>query len=156
LSTAATRIAIEIAEQVGLVGILAVELFESGGRLLINEIATRPHNSGHYSIEAITTSQFEQHLRAIADLPLGSTGRCADTAVTVNILGGSDGVDPRDRLAMALAVPGVRVHLYGKEARPGRKLGHVTALGDSVEECASRAWTAVEGLTNEPKPEGIR
>ena len=156
LSTAAARIAIAIAEQVGLVGILAVELFESGGRLLINEIATRPHNSGHYSIEAMTTSQFEQHLRAIADLPLGTTERCADTAVTVNILGGSDGVDPRDRLATALAIPGVRVHLYGKEARPGRKLGHVTTLGDSIEECANRAWTAVEGLTNEPKPEGIR
>ena len=156
LSTAAARIAIEIAEQVGLVGILAVELFDSGGRLLINEIATRPHNSGHYSIEAMATSQFEQHLRAIADLPLGTTERCADTAVTVNILGGSDGVDPRDRLATALAIPGVRVHLYGKEARPGRKLGHVTTLGDSIEECANRAWTAVEGLTNEPKPEGIR
>ena len=76
--------------------------------------------------------------------------------MTVNILGGSDGVDPRDRLASALAVPGVRVHLYGKEARHGRKLGHVTALGSSVEECANRAWTAVEGLTNEPKPEGMR
>jgi 5-(carboxyamino)imidazole ribonucleotide synthase len=156
LSIAATQIAVAIAEQVGLIGVLAVELFESGGRLLINEIATRPHNSGHYSIEAITTSQFEQHLRAIADLPLGSTACTAEAAVTVNILGRSDGVDPRDRLASALAVPGVRVHLYGKEARHGRKLGHVTALGSSVEECANRAWTAVEGLTNEPKPEGIR
>ncbi len=156
LSTAATAIAIAIAERVGLIGILAVELFESNGRLLINEIATRPHNSGHYSIEAISTSQFEQHLRAIADLPLGSTARCVEAAVTINVLGGSDGVDPRVRLAPALAVPGVRVHLYGKEARPGRKLGHVTALGSTVEECATRAWTAVEGLTNEPKPEGMR
>jgi 5-(carboxyamino)imidazole ribonucleotide synthase len=153
LAIAATEIAVEVAELVGLIGILAVELFESNGRLLINEIATRPHNSGHYSIEAITTSQFEQHLRAILELPLGSTERCAEVAVTVNVLGGSDRVDPRERLATAMAVPGAHVHLYGKEARPGRKLGHVTTVGTSVEECADRAWAAVEALTNEPRPE---
>jgi 5-(carboxyamino)imidazole ribonucleotide synthase len=153
LTIAATGIAVEVAELVSLIGILAVELFESGGRLLVNEIATRPHNSGHYSIEAIATSQFEQHLRAILELPLGSMDRTADVAVTVNVLGGSDGVDPRERLSTALAVPGVHVHLYGKEARPGRKLGHVTTVGTSVEECANRAWAAVEALTNEPRPE---
>jgi 5-(carboxyamino)imidazole ribonucleotide synthase len=153
LTIAATGIAVEVAELVGLIGILAVELFESDDRLLINEIATRPHNSGHYTIEAITTSQFEQHLRAILELPLGSTERATDVAVTVNVLGGSDGIDPRERLSTALAVPGAHVHLYGKEARPGRKLGHVTTIGSSVEECADRAWTAAEALTNEPRPE---
>jgi 5-(carboxyamino)imidazole ribonucleotide synthase len=153
LTTTATEIAVTVAESVGLIGILAVELFESDGRLLINEIATRPHNSGHYTIEAMATSQFEQHLRAILELPLGSTERTVDIAVTVNVLGGSDGVDPRERLAAALAVPGAHVHLYGKEARPGRKLGHVTTVGSSVEECADRAWTAVVALTNEPRPE---
>jgi 5-(carboxyamino)imidazole ribonucleotide synthase len=153
LTAAATEIAVQVAELVGLTGILAVELFESAGRLLINEIATRPHNSGHYTIEAIATSQFEQHLRAILELPLGSTERTTDIAVTVNVLGGSDGVDPRERLASALAVSGAHVHLYGKETRPGRKLGHVTTIGASVVECADRAWAAVEALTNEPRPE---
>jgi 5-(carboxyamino)imidazole ribonucleotide synthase len=153
LKAAATEIAVRVAELVGLTGILAVELFESAGRLLINEIATRPHNSGHYTIEAIATSQFEQHLRAILELPLGSTERTTDIAVTVNVLGGSDGVDPRERLASALAVSGAHVHLYGKETRPGRKLGHVTTVGVAVDECADRAWATVEALTNEPRPE---
>lgn len=155
-STPAADIAVTIAELVGLTGILAVELFEADGQLLINEIATRPHNSGHYSIEAIATSQFEQHLRAILGLPLGSTRLRAKAAVTVNVLGGADGVDPRDRLHAALAMTGVSVHLYGKEPRPGRKLGHVTTIGHSVERCADRAWKAVELLTHEPRPEGVR
>ena len=152
----AAEIAAAIAEAIGLVGVLAVELFESGNRLLINEIATRPHNSGHYSIEAIETSQFEQHLRAILNLPLGSTRLRAKAAVTVNILGGADGSDPRDRLHRALAMTGAHVHLYGKVARPGRKLGHVTTIGTAVDKCADRAWKAVELLTNEPRPEVVR
>jgi 5-(carboxyamino)imidazole ribonucleotide synthase len=126
------------------------------GQLLINEIATRPHNSGHYSIEAVETSQFEQHLRAIMGLPLGSTKLRAKAAVMVNVLGGTNGADPRSHLDQALAMTGVHVHLYGKEARPGRKLGHVTTLGPRVERCADRAWRAVELLTNEPRPEATR
>lgn len=152
----ASEIALAVAEAIDLVGLLAVELFESGDQLLINEIATRPHNSGHYSIEAIETSQFEQHLRAILNLPPGSTRLRSKAAVTVNILGGGDGSDPRERLPRALAMTGVHVHLYGKEARPGRKLGHVTTIGTAVEKCADRAWKAVELLTNEPRPESVR
>jgi 5-(carboxyamino)imidazole ribonucleotide synthase len=151
----AAEFAVVIAELVELTGILAVELFETDGRLLINEIATRPHNSGHYSIEAIATSQFEQHLRAILGLPLGSTKLLAKAATTVNVLGGADGVDPRDRLHAALAMTGVSVHLYGKEPRSGRKLGHVTTIGPAVDKCADRAWKAVELLTQQPRPEGI-
>ena len=151
----AAEFAVAIAELVDLTGILAVELFETGGQLLINEIATRPHNSGHYSIEAIATSQFEQHLRAILGLPLGSTRLLAKAASTVNVLGGADGVDPRDRLPAALAMTGVSVHLYGKEPRSGRKLGHVTTIGPAADKCADRAWKAVELLTQQPRPEGI-
>jgi 5-(carboxyamino)imidazole ribonucleotide synthase len=153
---AAEEIAKAIANQIDLVGVLAVELFEVDGQLLINEIATRPHNSGHYSIEAVETSQFEQHLRAIMGLPLGSTKLRAKAAVMVNVLGGTNGADPRSHLDQALAMTGVHVHLYGKEARPGRKLGHVTTLGPRVERCADRAWRAVELLTNEPRPEATR
>jgi 5-(carboxyamino)imidazole ribonucleotide synthase len=152
----ATEIAVRIAELVDLTGLLAVELFESNGRLLINEIATRPHNTGHYTIEAITTSQFEQHLRAVLKLPLGSTEPIADAAVTVNVLGGADGGDPADRVAAALSVSGAHVHLYGKTQRPGRKLGHVTVLGTAIAECADRAWSAVELLVGEPRPEFAR
>ena len=155
-TSGAADIAAEIANRIQLTGILAVELFESNGQLMINEIATRPHNSGHYSIEAVATSQFEQHLRAILGLPLGSTKLLAKAAVTVNVLGGTDAVDPRERLLGALAMTGVNVHLYGKAARPGRKLGHVTVIGPAVERCADRAWKAVELLTNEPRPEGVR
>jgi 5-(carboxyamino)imidazole ribonucleotide synthase len=151
----AAEIAVAIAELVGLTGILAVELFESNGQFLVNEIATRPHNSGHYSIEAIATSQFEQHLRAILGLPLGSTKVLAKAAVTVNVLGGADGVDPGERLHSALAMTGVSVHLYGKEPRPGRKLGHVTTTGQALDRCADRAWKAVELLTHERRPEGV-
>jgi 5-(carboxyamino)imidazole ribonucleotide synthase len=152
----ASDLAAPIADAIGLSGIMAVELFEAGDRLMINEIATRPHNSGHYTIEAVATSQFEQHLRAILGLTLGSTKLLAKAAVTVNILGGSDGTDPRDRLHAAIAMTGVSVHLYGKEARPGRKLGHVTVTGHAVDRCADRAWKAVEILTNERRPEAMR
>ena len=148
--------AVAIAELIGLTGIMAVELFESGGRLLINEIATRPHNSGHYTIEAVTTSQFEQHLRAILGLPawIDETAR----------QGGGDRQRPRWRGRLeparapppALAMTGVSVHLYGKEPRPGRKLGHVTVIGTATDRCADRAWKAVELLTNEPRPEALR
>jgi 5-(carboxyamino)imidazole ribonucleotide synthase len=143
------------ADVVGLTGVMAIELFESGSELLINEIATRPHNSGHHTIEAVATSQFEQHLRAILNLAPGSIEPRTRAAVTVNVLGGSDGMDPRERLAL-LESGDVHVHLYGKAARHGRKLGHVTVFGADVDECAERAWRAVETLTNEQRPEQLR
>jgi len=142
LTHEAAAIALRIAESIGLVGILAVELFVSEGRLIINEIATRPHNSGHYSIEGCVTSQFEQHLRAVLDWPLGATDLTAPAVVTVNILGNEAGEDPRSRLPEALAIPGAHVHLYGKEARPGRKLGHVTVCGMDMEDVRERARRA--------------
>lgn len=155
-SSDAADLAHAVADLIELTGIMALELFEVDGQLMINEIATRPHNSGHYTIEAIATSQFEQHLRAILDLPLGSTRLLAKAAVTVNILGGSDGSDPRDRLLQAIAMNEVNVHLYGKEARSGRKLGHVTTIGPALLKCADRAWKAVELMTNDPRPEQVQ
>jgi 5-(carboxyamino)imidazole ribonucleotide synthase len=147
LAAEAARIAEAVAEISGVVGILAVELFISGGRVLINEIATRPHNSGHYSIEGCTTSQFEQHLRAILDWPLGSTALTAPAVVTVNVVGGPDGSEPASRLREALAIEGAHVHLYGKGARPGRKLGHVTVRGEDLTEVRARANEAAAILS---------
>src|SRR4029079_11154164 len=103
-----------IAEASQVVGILAVELFVADGKLVVNEIATRPHNSGHYTIEGCVTSQFEQHLRAILDWPLGATTPTAPAVATVNVLGGKAGRDPFAELPQALAIEGVHVHLYGK------------------------------------------
>lgn len=151
LETEAIEIAHRVADAAGVTGVMALELFESGGRLLINEIATRPHNSGHYTIEGTVTSQFEQHLRAVLDWPLGDTVLNAPYVVTVNILGPRDGSDPATRRVEALAVPGVHVHFYGKEARPGRKLGHVTALGDDLDDVRDRAWQAATLLTGEER-----
>lgn len=154
LAAAAARLATDVAEAVGLVGMMALELFVVGeGVLMVNEIAVRPHNSGHFSIEGAVTSQFEQHLRAVLDWPLGSTALTAPAVVTVNLLGGADGGDPQAALPQALAIPGVHVHLYGKAARPGRKLGHVTALGPNAHECEERAWLAATLLTGAQRPE---
>lgn len=137
-----------ITEAIGAVGIVAVELFETPDGLVVNELALRPHNSGHFSIEGSVTSQFEQHLRSVLDWPLGSTAPTAPAVVTINVVGPADGSDPRDRLGKALGVDRARIHLYGKDARPGRKLGHVTALADTVEEAhliASDAVGILEG-----------
>lgn len=125
----AQALAARVAEGIDATGVLAVELFVADGRLLVNELALRPHNSGHWSIEGAATSQFENHLRAVLDWPLGAAGLVAPAAATVNVVGPADGSDPRARRAGALGVAGAHVHLYGKEPRPGRKLGHVTALG---------------------------
>jgi 5-(carboxyamino)imidazole ribonucleotide synthase len=130
------------------VGTFGVELFLlDSGQVLINELAPRPHNSGHYSIEACATSQFGNHVRAVLGLPLGSAALRTPVAVMVNVLGsgrsGSGGPD----FAAALSVPDVYVHLYGKaENRPGRKLGHVTALGSHADEALARAQLAVDRL----------
>jgi 5-(carboxyamino)imidazole ribonucleotide synthase len=136
------------------VGVLAVELFWSKGRLLVNEIAARPHNSGHWTIEGAVTSQFENHLRAVLDLPLGMTSPAHAQVASVNIFGSDDGPNPRDLLTAGLASPGAHVHLYGKEARPGRKLGHVTVCGDNAEEVRERAWSAALALGT-PRPAGL-
>ncbi|MEZ5100842.1 MAG: 5-(carboxyamino)imidazole ribonucleotide synthase [Thermoleophilia bacterium] len=119
LAADAERYAARILDRLGHVGVLAVELFDAGGQLLANEIAPRVHNSGHWTIEGAETSQFENHLRAICGLPLGSTALVRPSAM-VNLIGD---VPPA---ADVLAIPGARLHLYGKAPRPGRKLGHVT------------------------------
>lgn len=146
IAAEAQEIAKSIAERSGVVGVLAVELFVVGGKVLINEMAARPHNSGHYTIDGCVTSQFEQHLRAILDWPLGSTALTAPAVVTVNVIGDASGADPASRLAGALAVEGAHVHFYGKGPRAGRKLGHVTVCGDDLAEVRERANRAVAAL----------
>lgn len=133
-----------IAEGLGVTGVLAVELFEtSDGRVLVNELAMRPHNSGHWTIDGSITSQFEQHLRAVLDLPLGSTALLAPASVMINVIGGPASGSMADRYRAALgAHPDVKVHSYAKSARPGRKVGHVTAIGDDLGEVAYRARAA--------------
>jgi 5-(carboxyamino)imidazole ribonucleotide synthase len=143
----ATELALTILEGTDAAGIIATELFlDRGGRLVVNELATRPHNSGHATIEATATSQFENHLRAVLDWPLGDVSMRAPAAATVNVLGGADGSSPSARLPAALADPSVHVHLYGKQARPGRKLGHVTALGCDHERALISARRAASRL----------
>jgi len=148
LATDAAAIAREIATVIGMVGVLAVELFASGCRLLVNEIAARPHNSAHWTIEGSTTSQFENHVRAVLGLPLGDTCPAAPHVASVNVFGvpSASGPNLRDRLAAALRVPGAHVHVYGKAARPGRKLGHVTVCGEDPSDVRARAWAAARAL----------
>jgi 5-(carboxyamino)imidazole ribonucleotide synthase len=147
----AQQLALRIAGELDVVGVLAVELFvERGGRLLVNELAMRPHNSGHWTIEGSRTSQFEQHLRAVLDYPLGATAQTAPVVVMANVLGGPDdtepGLDERVHHLMA-RWPDVKIHLYGKGFRPGRKVGHVTALGDDLEQVRDRARAAADYLS---------
>ncbi|MEO6117222.1 MAG: ATP-grasp domain-containing protein, partial [Pseudolysinimonas sp.] len=144
LAAEATALAERIASELGVTGVLAVELFEtSDGRLLINELAMRPHNTGHWTIDGAVTSQFEQHLRAVLDLPLGDPSPTATWAVMVNVLGGPIGATMLDRYPDALAAhPDVKFHSYGKESRPGRKVGHVTATGTDLDATAARARAA--------------
>jgi 5-(carboxyamino)imidazole ribonucleotide synthase len=143
-----------VAEIAGAAGVLAVELFWSQGRLLVNEIAARPHNSGHWTIEGSVTSQFENHLRAVLDLPLGAADPSHGQVASVNIFGGPSGRDPIDLLAGGMATKGAHIHLYGKGARPGRKLGHVTVCGEDAGEVRQRAWSAALSLGT-PRPEGL-
>ena len=128
----AQALALRIASSLDVIGLLAVELFETpAGGLLVNELAMRPHNSGHWTIDGARTSQFEQHLRAVLDLPLGSCAPSGAFTVMANLLGGTD-PDIYDRYIHVMAAdPAVKVHFYGKEVRPGRKIGHVTIVGDS-------------------------
>jgi 5-(carboxyamino)imidazole ribonucleotide synthase len=145
----AVALGLSIAEEIDATGVMAAELFVSDGALSVNELALRPHNSGHWTIEGATTSQFENHLRAVLGWELGSTAMVAPVAVTANVIGPADGSDPRAALPTLVPDDGLRIHLYGKEPRPGRKLGHVTALGVDVDETLQRARRAVAGLTGE-------
>jgi 5-(carboxyamino)imidazole ribonucleotide synthase len=150
----AAELALRLADELGVIGLLAVELFETPGGLLVNELAMRPHNTGHWTIEGARTSQFEQHLRAVLDLPLGAPALAAPVTVMANVLGGDDGAslfDIYDRYIHVMAAdPGVKVHMYGKPVRPGRKIGHVTVPGDSAHsdpaELAGRARRAASFL----------
>ncbi len=148
LAVQAQQLAIRLANELDVVGLLAVELFETSTGIVVNELAMRPHNSGHWSIEGARTSQFEQHLRAVLDYPLGDTRLTAPAVAMANVLGGPEGgmgVDERLHHMMA-AEPGVKVHLYGKQVRPGRKIGHVTALGDDMADCRRRAARAAHWI----------
>ena len=128
----AQQMALEIAQEVGVVGVMAVEMFVKGENIYVNELAMRPHNSGHWSIEGAETSQFEQHLRAILDLPLGSPAMNHEFAVMGNVLGGDKTDMYRPYLHLMARNPSLHFHQYKKDVRPGRKIGHVTACGDDL------------------------
>ncbi len=144
LRDVAARVGVAIAEGLGVTGMLAVELFETTDeRLLVNELAMRPHNSGHWTQDGAVTSQFEQHLRAVLDLPLGDPRPSAEWSVMVNILGGPahDSLDERFAAVMT-AHPCAKIHTYGKAPRPGRKVGHVNVAGDDLDDVAYQARAA--------------
>jgi 5-(carboxyamino)imidazole ribonucleotide synthase len=142
----AQGLALRLAQELDVVGVLAVELFETADGLLVNELAMRPHNSAHWTIEGSRTSQFEQHLRAVLDYPLGTTQLTAPWVVMANVLGGPDAEGFDERLHMLFAKdPSLKVHLYGKEVRPGRKIGHVTALAAPGEDLVDVRRRAREG-----------
>jgi 5-(carboxyamino)imidazole ribonucleotide synthase len=160
LAAEATAIGLRLAGELDVTGVLAVEMFQIGGPgtngvrpgVLVNELAMRPHNSGHWTIDGAVTSQFEQHLRAVLDLPLGDPAPRSRWSVMVNVLGGSYPDLYRSYLHVMARDPGVKVHLYGKEVRPGRKVGHVTVSGDDLADCQARARHAadfIEGAIDE-------
>jgi 5-(carboxyamino)imidazole ribonucleotide synthase len=146
----AAELALRIAVELGVTGLLAVEMFETSRGLLVNELAMRPHNCGHWTIEGARTSQFEQHLRAVLDLPLGSPTLAAPVTVMANVLGGDDAGTYDRYIHVMAADPAVKVHMYGKPVRPGRKIGHVTVTGDrdhrDPEELTDRARRAASYL----------
>jgi 5-(carboxyamino)imidazole ribonucleotide synthase len=142
----AIKLGLRLARDLDVIGLLAVELFETRRGLLVNELAMRPHNSGHWSIEGARTSQFEQHLRAVLNLPLGDPRMAAPCVVMANVLGADD-PDLYGKLNHVLAAdPALKVHLYGKAVRPGRKVGHVTALGTDLAQVQDRARRAARYL----------
>ncbi|HET9499572.1 MAG TPA: 5-(carboxyamino)imidazole ribonucleotide synthase [Marmoricola sp.] len=151
LAVQAQEIAMRVAGELGVVGVLAVELFETrDGRVLVNELAMRPHNTGHWSQDGAVTSQFENHLRAVLDLPLGAPDARERWTVMVNILPVTGASRLYDAYPHALARdPRLRVHLYGKGLRPGRKVGHVNAFGDDLEDCLERARHAASWFAGE-------
>jgi len=150
MSTKAVKIARLISESLGVTGNLAVEMFETiEGELLVNELAMRPHNSGHFTIEGSATSQFEQHLRAVLNLSLGKTDPIRPVAVMANLLGVSDSQDLMANYDKVMSsFPEVNIHFYGKAPRLGRKLGHITVVGDDVDSCLRTAEAARNQLNN--------
>jgi 5-(carboxyamino)imidazole ribonucleotide synthase len=167
-AAAAGELALRIAGDLGVVGVLAVELFEvapseaAPDGLMVNELAMRPHNSGHWSQDGSVTSQFEQHLRSVLDYPLGATTLTAPVTVMANVLGGAAD-SPGTRIGMdervhhlAARFPDVKVHLYGKAFRPGRKLGHVNVCGDDAAALQHRARLAAEWLGSGIWADGYR
>jgi len=144
LGQQAQQMALNIAAEIKLVGVMAVEMFVKGDQLFINELAMRPHNSGHWTIDGSVTSQFEQHLRAILDLPLGDTSMTAKYAVMGNVLGGDKQDMYRPYLHLLARTPKLKVHQYRKEVKPGRKIGHVTLLGENLVELTTEVQHAID------------
>ena len=153
LASEASSLALRLASELGVVGVLAVELFETEvGELVVNELAMRPHNSGHWSMDGCRTSQFEQHIRAVLDYPLGDTAALAQWTVMGNVLGAEEtpemSMDERVHHLFA-RMPDAKVHLYGKQERPGRKIGHVNLVGSGdVEALRERAERAAHWLSH--------
>ncbi len=151
LAAQAEELGLRIAAELGVVGVLAVELFETAdGALVVNELAMRPHNSGHWTMNGSVTSQFEQHVRAVLDYPLGDTRPVAPVTVMANVLGAQEipamSMDERVHHLMG-RIPDAHVHLYGKEERPGRKIGHVNVIGTDLESVRERAERAAHWLS---------
>ena len=149
LSEKAQKIALDIAAEVGVVGVMAVEMFVKGENLFVNELAMRPHNSGHWTIEGSHTSQFEQHLRAVLDLPLGDPSMTAPMAVMGNVLGGNKTDMYRPYLHLMARTPAMHFHQNKKDVRPGRKIGHVTLLGKDLVELTQEVQHAVDYMSGE-------
>jgi 5-(carboxyamino)imidazole ribonucleotide synthase len=145
----AQHLALSIASEIALVGVMAVEMFIKGDEIFINELAMRPHNSGHWTIEGSRTSQFEQHLRAILDLPLGDPTMTAPFAVMGNILGGDKTDMYRPYLHLMARNPELKFHQYKKEVRKGRKIGHVTVIGENLLELTEVAEHARDYMSGE-------
>lgn len=149
LSERAQQLALDIANEIGVIGVMAVEIFVKGQELFVNELAMRPHNSGHWTIEGSVTSQFEQHLRAVLDLPLGNPQMTAPIAVMGNILGGEKEDMYRPYLHLMARTPGLKFHHYKKQVRPGRKIGHVNLLGDNLVELTQEVQHALDYMSGE-------
>ena len=149
MSTKVQKLALDIAQELGVVGVMAVEIFVKDDQLFINELAMRPHNSGHWTIEGSVTSQFEQHLRAVLDLPLGDPSMTAPTAVIGNILGTNEVDMYRPYLHLMARNPRLKFHHYKKDVRPGRKIGHVNLLGDDVVELTQEVQHALDYMSGE-------
>ena len=149
VSEKAQKLALDVAATVGVVGVMAVEMFVKGEDLFINELAMRPHNSGHWTIEGSHTSQFEQHLRAVLDLPLGDPSMTAPLAVMGNVLGGDKPDMYRPYLHLMARSPALKFHHYKKEVRPGRKIGHVTMVGENLIELTREVQHALDYMSGE-------
>ena len=149
MSERAQKLALDIAHEVGVVGVMAVEIFVKGEQFFVNELAMRPHNSGHWTIEGSHTSQFEQHLRAVLDLPLGDPSMTAPMAVMGNILGGSKSDMYRPYLHLMARTPSLKFHHYKKQVRSGRKIGHVNLLGNDLVELTQDVQHALDYMSGE-------